>query len=105
MTWIFVSPVGCQAAGRLRTSVACDENQTQGDSSNQVDEGLRRVDNEMKWSLRGEIFLNQGPHDSVSNLRKERNHESERRRRQRPQQDSDRGSDGDQSIFPACENV
>jgi hypothetical protein len=35
----------------LRTSAANDENQTQGDSTDRVDEGPRRVDNETKWSL------------------------------------------------------
>src|SRR5437870_7638720 len=42
---ILVPPSALDDAARLRTSVANDENQTQGDSADRVDEGPRRVDN------------------------------------------------------------
>jgi hypothetical protein len=46
-----VPPSALDDAARLRTSVANDENQIQGEAIDQVDEGLRRVDNEEKWNF------------------------------------------------------
>src|SRR5678815_5841510 len=46
-----VPPLSHDAAARLRTSVANDENQTQGDATDRVDEGPRRGDNALKESF------------------------------------------------------
>ena len=72
-------------AAKLRTSVANDENQTQGDSTHRVDEGLRRGDNEPRGRHLVVKFSYMKPPEGPSNLRKENDHESERGRHQHSQ--------------------
>jgi hypothetical protein len=80
-----VPPSALDDAARLRTSVANDENQIQGEAIDQVDEGLRRVDNEESGTFCCDSLMNKSVYEGLPNLRKERNHESERGRHQHPQ--------------------
>src|SRR6266852_3486483 len=82
---ILVPPSALDDAARLRTSVANDENQTQGDSTDRVDEGPRRVDNKKSEAFGCESLLNESASEGLADLGKGRNHESERGSRQRPQ--------------------
>ncbi len=78
-------PLSHDDAARLRTSVANDENQTQGDATDRVDEGPRRGDNALKESFWPRRFLERSAPEGLATLRKERRHESERGRHQHTQ--------------------
>ena len=62
--------VVARCCARLRTSVANDENQIQGDPTDRVDEGPGRGDNALKKVICREDLLNEAPPRGPSNLEK-----------------------------------
>jgi len=71
------APSACHNVAKLRTSVANDEIQTQGDSAGRVDEHSRRVDNDpRRGHLAVKVFLNEARTEGLPNLRKGRDYES-----------------------------